>query len=108
MRPRPPSLILFSLDVIAHVALLLDLVGFRPVHRDHHQQIFFARRHVCMAAIVPFIFAMILGLLAMFFAYDEPHRPGWPVLGAGVFFVKLLIPCLITAAICEWRKARQS
>jgi len=61
-----------------------------------------------MAAIVPFIFAMILGLLAMFFAYDEPHRPGWPVLGAGVFFVKLLIPCLITAAICEWRKARQS
>src|SRR5437762_11176958 len=57
-----------------------------------------------MAAIVPFIFAMILGLLAMFFAYDEPHRPGWPVLGAGVFFVKLLIPCLITAAICECGK----
>jgi biotin transporter BioY len=60
-----------------------------------------------MAALVPFVFAFILGLLAMFFAYDEPHSAGWPVLGAGIFFLKLLIPCMVVAGICEWRKSRQ-
>jgi membrane protein YdbS with pleckstrin-like domain len=61
-----------------------------------------------MAAMVPFIFAMILAFVAMIFFYDEPHGPGWPALGSGIFFLKLLIPCLIAAAVCEWRKARQS
>src|SRR5205823_2476548 len=61
-----------------------------------------------MSLLVPLVVTGLVLLLHKFFSYDEPHSPGWPLVGAILILVPSVAACAAAALICNWLKHRKS